>query len=133
MFTQYSLQTILKQHIERKLNTFQIGFLIYFLLMGPGLLLVVITLLTISNTNTTFFWLLGIIHSGILTWTVLDFRNDKICAQLLLDEIEYKKKQLVWAYTEKIYNDGYTLNRIENSLFLLQQKTWQYQQYPKRF
>lgn len=122
MFTQHSLQVLLKQQIEGKLTTFQIGFLIYFLLLGPGLLLVAITLLTISNTNTAFFWLLGIIHSGILTWTVLDFSNDKTCAQLLLDEIEHKKKFLVWAYTEKIYRDEYTLTRIEIHFLFLNKK-----------
>ena len=113
MVTLQSLQAILEQQKESKLTNFQIGFLIYFLLMGPGMLLLALCLLSFSDTPSTLFWIWGILHSGILTWLVLDVRNDKFCAALLLDAIKIDGKELVWVYTEKVYRDEYTLERIE--------------------
>jgi hypothetical protein len=122
MFTQYSLQSMLKEQAERKLTRFQIGFLIYFLLMGPGMLLLALGLSLFSDSKTSLFWLWGTIHSGIFIWLIDDNKNDKICASLLLQAMENGGKDLVWVYTEKIYRDEHNFERIEIHYFFLNKK-----------
>jgi hypothetical protein len=119
MYNFQSLKAIFEHQFNGKLTAFQIGFLAYFLLMGPGMLFLALVILISSGTSPTLFWILGLIHSGLSIWLIRDIRNDKICAQLMLDALENGGKELAWVYVEKILRDKYTLQRIEiHFLFL---------------
>lgn len=91
--------SLFEQQRDRRLSRWQIAFLSYYGLMGPGALILSTLFLFISGKDApALLWVWGVIHSGLLFWFLYDARNDQICAGMMLQALSDGGRQLAWVY-----------------------------------
>ncbi len=100
MLSLQEIRSIFEHQRDHKPTTFQSFFIAYYLVMGPGLILLALGFLIFKANSISLLWVLGVIHCGLSFWFLKDLRNDKVCAKLMLEALDHQGIRLVWIYRE---------------------------------
>jgi hypothetical protein len=98
MINQRIVHSMFEQQRDRAPTGWQKGFVGCYLVVGLGALIIALVSWLSHRAPVYLFLWVGIPYLGLWFWFRWDLKNDRVCAQMMLDALANGGEQLAWVY-----------------------------------